>query len=104
VSWLGLTAIQAMTAGPDVGFPWVTSGVVVAAAIALLTRAGLVALMAAALVLLLLTASPLTSDFTAWYAPSCLFAVGLSGLLLVYGFFTARAGHPFPWWRLLDAE
>ena len=92
ISWLGLTAIQAMTAGPDTAFPWMTSGIIALVAMVLMSRAGLVAVIAASFFTTLLAASPLTSDFRAWYAPSCVFAVAVVGLLLVYGFFAARAG------------
>jgi hypothetical protein len=104
ISWLALTTLQAMTAGPDTAFPWLTSGIFVLVAMVLMSRAGLVAVIAAAFFVTLLAASPLTSDFRAWYAPSCMFAVAVAGLLLVYGFFAARAGRPLLWRRLLDAR
>ena len=86
ISWLALTAIQALTAGPDTAFSWITGGIVALVAILLMSRAGLVAVIASAFFATLLAASPLTSNFRAWYAPLCMFAVAVAGLLLVYGF------------------
>jgi hypothetical protein len=102
ISWLGLTTIQAMTAGCDTAFPWITSGILALVAVGLMSRAGLVAVVAASFVTTLLAASPLTSDLRAWYAPSCMFAVAVVGLLLVCGFLAVRAGRPLLWRRLLD--
>jgi serine/threonine-protein kinase len=102
VSWLGLTAIQAMTAGQDTAFPWMTSGILALAAMLLMSHAGLVAVIAASFFVTLLGTSPLTLDVHAWYSPSCMFTVAAACLLLAYGFFTARAGRPLFWRRLLD--
>jgi serine/threonine-protein kinase len=103
ISWLGLTIIQATTAGPDTAFAWMTSAVIALVVTALMLRAGLVAVIAASFFLTLLSASPLTSDFRAWYAPSCVFAVAVASLLLCYGFYAARAGRPLLWRRTLNA-
>ena len=102
ISWLALTTIQAMTAGPDTAFPWMTSGMLTLIVIVLMSRAGLVAVIAASFFATLLATSPLTLDFRAWYAPSGMFAIAVAALLLVYGFFAASAGRTSLWRRLLD--
>ena len=104
ISWLGLTTIQAMTSGQDTAFPWLTGGILALVAVVLMSRAGLVAVIVASFFMTLLAASPLTSDIRAWYAPSAMFAVAVAVLLLVYGFFAARAGRPLLWRRLLDGR
>ena len=93
-AWLLLTAIQAFSADCDVAFPWITSAIAASIAMAVLVRGGLVALIAAAFTWSLLMASPMTSDFHAWYAPACGSAVAVVGALLLWGFFAARAGRP----------
>ena len=103
ISWLTLTTIQAMTAGPDTAFPWITGGILALVAILLMSQAGLMAVIAAACFATLLAASPMTADFRAWYAPSCIFAVAVSCLLLVYGFSVVAAGRPLLW-RQLDGD
>ena len=102
ISWLGLTGVQALAAGHDTAFPWITSGILVLVAMLLMSRAGLLAVIAAAFFLTLLATSPLTADLHAWYAPSCVFAVAVAGTLLVFGFFAACSGRPLLWQRLLD--
>jgi len=104
IAWLGLTSIQAMTAGHDTAFPWMTSGILAGVAMVLMSRAGLVAVIAASFFVTLLATSPLTLDYRAWYAPSCMFAVAVAALLLVYGFFAVSAGRPLLWRRLLDGR
>ena len=102
VSWLLLTLLLA-TAGGDSRFPsWLTSSLVVAVAMALLVRAGVVALMVGLFFWSLIVNSPMTSNLSAWYAPSSTFAVLLAAALLVYGFYVARARPLIPWRRLLD--
>ena len=93
-AWLLLTAAEAVSANCDVAFPWITSAIVAAIAIAVLVRAGLLALIAALFTYFLLLASPMTANFHAWYAPGCELAVAVVGTLLLWGFFTARAGRP----------
>jgi serine/threonine-protein kinase len=102
ISWLALTALQALTAGLDTAWPWLTSGIVALVVVALMARAGLVALIATAFVLALLRTSPLTADFRAWYAPACVFALTATASLLVCGFVAMQAGRPSVWRRLLD--
>jgi hypothetical protein len=94
VSWLLLSVFQTTATSQDVCFPWLTSSIVVAVAMALLVRVGLVALMAALFSWFLLVNSPLTLNVQAWYAPAGVFAVLLAAALLIYGFVNARAGQP----------
>jgi hypothetical protein len=60
--------------------------------IRLLTRFGLLAVIAYNVVNLLLVQFPMTSDLSAWYAGTGLFAMGLVVALAVYGFLTATGG------------
>jgi hypothetical protein len=101
-AWLLLTALETASMDCDVSFPWLTSGVIVAIAMVLLIRVGLVALMASSFFCLLLLNSPMTADFHAWYAPAGVLAVSLAAALLLYGFFTSGVRRPAPWRRLLD--
>jgi serine/threonine-protein kinase len=103
VSWLLLGALETFATGQDASFPWLTSLIVTGVALLLLVRLGLVALMATLFVCFLIMSSPITSDLQAWYAPASGFAVLLMVALLVYGFFTARAGQPVFWHRWLDS-
>ncbi len=93
-AWLLLSTMQAISADCDVAFPWIASALVASIAIVVLVRGGLVALIAASFTWSLLMASPLTSDFHAWYAPACESTLAIVGLLLVWGFSAARAGRP----------
>ena len=101
-SWLLLTLLLATAGGHDVSYPWLTSSLVVAVAMVLLVRAGMVALMVSLFFWSLIVNSPITSNLSAWYAPSSTFAVLLAVALLVYGFYVARARPLIPWQRLLD--
>ena len=75
----------------------------VAVAMLLLVRVGMVALVASLFFWSFIMNSPMTSNLWAWYAPSSTLAVLLAAALLVYGFFIARAGQPMLWHRLLDS-
>ena len=59
-----------------------------------LIRFGVLALMSGIFVLLTLRAFPLTTDFSAWYAGSSLFAIGSVLALTAYALYTALAGRP----------
>jgi len=103
VSWLLLVLLLVAASGYDVSYPWLTSAMVAAVAMIALVRVGLVALVVSLFFWSFLINSPITSNLWAWYAPSSTFAVLLATALLVYGFFTARAGQPMLWHRLLDS-
>jgi len=103
VSWLLLTTLQTAATGYDAYLPWLTSSIMVAIAIALLVRVGLIALITNLFFWFLIINSPITTNFRAWYAPASTFAISLAVMLLFYGFFTARAGRPILWHRLFDS-
>jgi eukaryotic-like serine/threonine-protein kinase len=102
VAWLLLTALQRAATGYDVSFPWLTSSILTAIAIALLVRVGLVALIANLFFWHLIINSPITSNFRVWFAPSSTFTIIFAAALLVCGFLAARAGRPLFWHRLLE--
>ena len=101
-SWLLLTQLLVAASSYDVSYPWLTSSLVVAVVMVLLVRAGMVALMVSLFFWSLIINSPMTSNFSAWYAPSSTFAVLLAVALLVYGFYVTRARPLIPWQQLLD--
>ena len=89
-----LTAAYAASSSYDTFMPWVTDAVLALAMVVVLTRVGLVAVIVGQFVRLLLMANPITSDFSAWYAPAGNFAVIVTVLLLVYGFYNCLARRP----------
>ena len=101
-SWLLLTLLLVTAGSHDVSHPWLSSSLVVAVAMVMLVHAGMVALMVSLFFWSLIVNSPLTSNLSAWYAPSSTFAVLLTVALLVYGFYTARARSLISWQQLLD--
>jgi serine/threonine protein kinase len=102
VSWLLLTTLQRAATGYDASFPWLTSSIMVAIAMALLMRVGLVALVTNLFFWFLIINSPITSNLRAWYAPSSTFTIAIAVALLAFGYFVARAGRIIFWHRLLD--
>ena len=89
-----LTAALSAASRYDVFLPWATNAVVALAIVLILTRVGLIALIAGWAVRSLLLISPLDKDFGAWYAPAGIFALIVVTSLLAYGFHTALAGRP----------
>jgi len=67
---------------------------VAALAVFALIRFGVLALLSGIFVLLTLRAFPLTTDFSAWYAGSSLFAIGSVLALTAYALYAALAGRP----------
>jgi hypothetical protein len=67
-----------------------------------LARFGLLATVASILFSGLMSRHPITSDFSAWYAEGCFFAVGVSALLALFGLYTSLGGEPLFRTRLLD--
>ena len=102
VAWLLLSSLLATADGYSVFYPWLSSSLVVAVAIVLLVRAGVVALMVGLFCWSLIVNSPITSNLSAWYAPSSAFALLLAIALLVYGFYIARTRPLISWRQLLD--
>jgi hypothetical protein len=101
-SWLLLTLLLVAADGHDVFCPWLTSSIFVTVAMLLLVRAGMVALMASLFFSSLMVNSPITSNVSAWYAPSSTLAILLATALLVYGFYISRARPLIAWRQLLD--
>jgi hypothetical protein len=60
--------------------------------------------MAAQLFFFLAIMYPMTTDFSAWYAPSMVFALALMVGLAVYGFYTSLGGQSLLGDRLLKDE
>jgi serine/threonine-protein kinase len=72
----------------------IANGVVALAAIGMLTQFGLLPMIVAITVSTILPGFPMTSDFSAWYADSTMFAVGVVLILTFCAFHLARAGRP----------
>lgn len=60
--------------------------------VTVVARFGLLATMAHQLFFFMPIMFPLTSDFSAWYAPSMVFALAVVVGLSVYGFYTSLGG------------
>jgi serine/threonine-protein kinase len=74
---------------------WSLAGALFAATyLAVLMRAGLLAAIAAFAVYLLLEATPLTADFSAWYANRTFFALAVLGALAILAFHHSLGGKP----------
>ncbi len=102
-SWLLLTLLLATAGYHDVFCPWLTGGIVAAVTLLLLVRGGVFALIVGLFFWSLLVNSPITADFSAWYAPSSTLAIALAAAILVYGFRAARVKALIPWGRLLES-
>ena len=61
--------------------------------VTVVARFGLLATMAHQLFFFLAIMYPMTTDFSAWYAPSMVFALALAAGIAVYGFYTLLGGH-----------
>jgi hypothetical protein len=70
----------------------------------ILIRFGVLAPIVAFSVSLALTNFPLTTDFSAWYAGSSLFAIASVLALTAYALYTALAGRPLFKAGFLDAD
>jgi hypothetical protein len=102
VSWLLLTLLLVTTSGYAAFHLWAVSSIAAAISIALVVRGGIVALMVGLFFWSLIVNSPMTSNLSAWYAPSSMFAVLLAAALLICGFSVARTRPLIPWQRVLD--
>ena len=71
---------------------WITSILIALTLTTVVARFGLLATMAAQLFFFLGTMYPLTTDFSAWYAPSMIFALVLAVGIAVYGFYISLGG------------
>jgi serine/threonine-protein kinase len=84
--------------------PWLTHGLSAIVFFLVLTRVGLVAVVAGLFVKWMLLTAPLTANQHAWYAPSSNFALVVLIALAGYSFFTALGGQPFLGHRWLDGD
>jgi hypothetical protein len=71
---------------------WIASILIAMTIVIVVARFGLLATMAHQLFFFLAIMYPLTTDFSAWYAPSMIFAVVLAVGLAVYGFYCTLCG------------
>ena len=97
-----LAAALSAVSSCDTFLPWMTNGILAIGLVAILTRVGLVAAIAAVFVKSIITTSPITSDFGAWYAPTAGLSLILVALLLIYGFYTGLAGQSIAARQWLD--
>jgi hypothetical protein len=106
VFWLLVTVSYALRGGavpPGVLLLDLAAGGLLALALILmLTRFGLLSVIAAQFFIHLSTSYPLTTDLTAWYADSGLLALAIALAFAVYGFHTSLAGRPLFRGRLLE--
>jgi serine/threonine-protein kinase len=72
--------------------------------VTVVARFGLLATMAHQLFFFLAIMYPLTTDFSAWYAPSMVFALALAVGIAVYGFYISLGGQSLFGDRLLKQE
>jgi hypothetical protein len=85
-------------------FDWVTVPLFSAILVFILTRFGVLALIVALSVNAALTSFPLTTDFSAWYAASSLFAIASVLALTAYAVYIALAGRPLFNAGFLDSD
>ena len=89
-------------AGPR--FYWIMSTLIALTIVTVVARFGVLATMAAQLFFFLSIMYPLTTDFSAWYAPSMVFALAMVVGLAVYGFYISLGGQSVFGDRLLKDE
>ena len=75
-------------------FFWITSILISLIIVTVVGRFGLLATMAAQLFFFLTMAYPLTTDFSAWYASSTIFALAIILATSIYGFYISLGGQP----------
>jgi serine/threonine-protein kinase len=91
VAWLLLTFVSAIGGGSfllSVGYAAIFSALLIAVA----TRFGLLAVTTTLFFVSFFGASPMTTDFSAWYAASTIFALVVTVALVGYAFYIALAG------------
>jgi len=82
-------------------FFWVASILIAAAITIVVARFGLLATMVAQLFFFLSVVYPMTTDFSAWYASSTIFALAIALGLTIYGFYISLGGRT-GWTRFTD--
>src|SRR5204863_535208 len=91
IAWLIVTILFGLNGRSLIGnllFSAILSTLVLLVA----TRFGLLALVASMFFVLLLGTFPMTTDFSAWYASSTIFALVVGLALAVYAFYVSLAG------------
>jgi serine/threonine-protein kinase len=89
--WLLFTVIGALT-GEHPAIDWAFAAASSAAILFVLLRYGLLTMVAMQFFLFTFVFYPITTDFSAWYAGSSIFAVAVALALMAYGFYTSLAG------------
>ncbi|HEX7772280.1 MAG TPA: hypothetical protein VF435_07645, partial [Pyrinomonadaceae bacterium] len=87
-----LTIEIAAFASSSPRFVWVASIIVSVIIVIMVARLGLLATMVAQFCFLLTAFYPMTTDFSAWYASSTVFALTIVLGLAIYGFYTSLGG------------
>ena len=82
----------------------IVSTLIALTVVTVVARFGVLATMAAQLFFFLAIMYPMTTDFSAWYAPWMVFALALMVGLAVYGFYTSLGGQSLLGDRLLKDE
>ena len=82
------------SAGPR--YYWIISTLIALTLVTVVARFGLLAIMAQQLFFFLAIMHPMTTDFSVWYAPSTVFALGLIVGIAVCGFYISLGGQS-PW-------
>jgi hypothetical protein len=93
VVWLTF-ALALDLIGHNPSIDWIFAGLEAGILIFLLVRYGLLAAIFAEFFWNLGLMLPLTSDFSTWYGPNAIFALGSGVALVVYGFYISTAGEP----------
>ena len=97
-----LTIEVAAFASSSPRFVWVASILISLIVVIMVARLGLLATMVAQLFFLLTAFYPITTDFSAWYASSTVFALTIVLSLAIYGFYTSLGGQRVIGGKLLN--
>ena len=89
--WLIFTVIGALT-GEHPAIDWAFSAASSAVILFVLLRYGLLTMVVMQFFILGFVFYPVTTDFSAWYAGSTIFAVAVALALMAYGFYISLAG------------
>jgi predicted Ser/Thr protein kinase len=95
VAWLLPTivvAVSTRTGNRVIGT--LLAGLIFALTLAVITRFGLLAMIASQFFVQLFIAYPMTSDFSVWYAGSTIFGLGAGLAVVLYSFYISLGGQP----------
>lgn len=93
VAWLCFTGASTLTSRPlkiSFIFAAVYSALIIIAA----TRFGLLTLTSALFFVTMFGNYPMTTDFSVWYAPSTIFVLIVTGVVVAFAFYTSLGGQP----------